>query len=344
MINELKFKRLRNMVQFLRRGIDLVYRDSMARLAAYLLPQRVMRMGKYFRLWEKHGYHVLPVHFYTPIPTTDEITESVLQHKSDLIDIDLNTESQLGLLRLFQSQYKTVYDKFPMNRTETPHEYYKNNVYFSVVDASILYAMVRHFKPSQIIEVGSGFSTYVSAQAVRDNRIEGVDTRLVAIEPYPVKTLQDGFDGLNELIVCPIQSVPMSRFEALGPNDILFIDSSHVVKIGSDVQRLCLEILPRLKPGVIVHVHDIFLPYEYPREWVLDNHRFWNEQYLFQAFLSGRRDFEVLFATHYILKDHAALANSVWHENSTEHYFDVDPERSHFRPSASFWFRRKLPL
>ena len=120
------------------------------------------------------------------------------------------------------------------------------------------------------------------------------------IDPYPNEVLKRGFPGLSRLIPEKVQDVPISEFMTLGDNDILFIDSSHVLKTGSDVHYEYLEVLPRLNRGVIVHVHDIFLPAEYPREWVLGEHRFWNEQYLLQAFLAFNESFEVLWAGSYM--------------------------------------------
>ena len=112
--------------------------------------------------------------------------------------------------------------------------------------------------------------------------------------------MKNGFPGLSQLVLSKIQDVPLSEFCSLEENDILFIDSSHVLKVGSDVQHEYLEILPRLKKGVIVHCHDIFLPEEYPKNWVLNNYVFWNEQYLLQAFLSFNESFKVLWAGNYM--------------------------------------------
>jgi predicted O-methyltransferase YrrM len=296
-----------------------------------------MKMGKYFPLWERRGYHVLPVHFYTPIPSAAQLTTEVLQNRSDMVGIDLRPTEQLALLERFSSTYSHVYDSFPVERTTIPYQYFRKNAYLSPVDAITLYGMVRHYKPSRILEVGSGFSTYVSAQAIRDSHAEGVETELIAIEPYPNPVLQAGFDGLSQLMSIPVQKASLSLFEALKANDILFIDSTHALKTGSDVQRIYLEILPRLQPGVVVHVHDVFLPYEYPEEWVLKNHTFWNEQYLLQAFLSGRDDFEVLHAVHYLMRDYPEQIQKAWN-------WQVIPGHQRSTPfvrSTSFWFRRK---
>jgi hypothetical protein len=151
--------------------------------------------------------------------------------------------------------------------------------------------------------------------------------QLTCIEPYPAPFLQDGFPGMGDLIAKRVQEVPFDFFQQLEENDILFIDSSHVSKCGSDVNYELLEVVPRLKPGVIVHVHDIFLPGEFPREWMREQLLFWNEQYLLHAFLAFNADFEVLLMNNYLGKYHgdalkAALPSSNWWGG------------------GSFWFRR----
>jgi hypothetical protein len=165
-----------------------------------------------------------------------------------------------------------------------------------VVDAEVLHCLVRRSKPKRIIEVGSGFSTCVTAAALLKNAAEGHPSHFVAIEPHPNDVLRAGIPGLKELRVEPVQSLPAAFADDLDEDDILFIDSSHVVRIDSDVRFLFLEVLPRLQPGVLVHVHDVFLPADYPRAWVVDEHRFWTEQYLLHALLLFSRAFEVVWA------------------------------------------------
>ena len=148
-----------------------------------------------------------------------------------------------------------------------------------------------------MIEVGSGYSSLLSADI--NQRFLGGKMDFRCIEPYPRKFLKTGFDGLTELIVSPVEAVPIGIFESLQASDVLFIDSSHVSKTGSDVNYLLLEILPRLNPGVVIHIHDVFLPGEYPEEWVLKHRRSWNEQYLVQALLIHSSGFEVLFSCSY---------------------------------------------
>jgi hypothetical protein len=186
------------------------------------------------------------------------------------------------------------------------------------------YCMVRHFQPRLIIEVGSGFSSLLLGQAAAKNG----DAPLVCIEPFPREFLRKGFPGLRTLVEKNVQQIDLEFFSQLDPGDILFIDSSHTVKIGGDVNYLFLEVLPRLKPGVIVQVHDIFLPFEYRRDWVLDEFRFWTEQYLLQAFLIFNSEFEVLLGNYYLSHYHAQQLKAVF------------PELPRWI-GGSFWMRRK---
>jgi len=171
----------------------------------------------------------------------------------------------------------------------------------------------------------------LSAQAILKNEEEDNDyeCELVAIEPYPNDILKAGFPGLSKLIPKKVQDIPLSEFKKLSENDILFIDSSHVLKIGSDVQYEYLEILPRLNKGVIVHAHDIFLPAEYPKEWILKDYRFWTEQYLLQAFLSFNDSFEVLWGGSYM---------HLRHPDKLEEAFSSYKRDE--RWPGSFWIRR----
>lgn len=251
---------------------------------------------KSFPIWQRMGFHVTPNHFYEPVPDTRTLREELWSKHSNIEGIETNEEGQINLLSQFSSKFKDEYENFPMLKTSAPYQYYVNNAAFESVDGEILYCMIRHFKPRKIFEIGSGNSTYLAAQAVLKNKEEdGNECELIAFEPYPNNVLKAGFPGLSKLIPIKIQDIALSKFSELKENDFLFIDSSHVLKIGSDVQYEYLEILPRLNKGVIVHVHDIFLPAEYRREWVLNDYRFYTEQYLLQAFLAFNSAFEVLW-------------------------------------------------
>lgn len=197
-------------------------------------------------------------------------------------------------------------------------EYSFFNDYYSSPDAEILYAMVRQYQPRRVVEIGSGNSTLLFRRAIADAALA---TRLISIDPDPRRDIVKHAD---EVIAQRVEMLdPESTFAELAANDILFIDSSHEIKVGNDVLQLFLSVLPNLAPGVLVHIHDIFLPYEYPKNWVVDLRWNWTENYLLQALLQGSDEFEVLWAGYYFqrtLPDFAthffnplgANATSVW--------------------------------
>ena len=195
------------------------------------------------------------------------------------------------------------------------------NHYFTSPDAEIAYVLVRTFKPKFLVEVGSGNSTQLFRKAIDDGKL---GTELVSIDPLPRKAV----DAIaHRIITQRLEELPVSYFcENLEPNDILFIDSSHQVRIGNDVVKLLLNIIPVLKKGVIIHFHDIFLPYEYPRQWIIDNRWDWNEQYLVQALLQGSDQFEVLWPGHFLQRTLLDFTN----------YFDFKPQGT----ASSLWLRK----
>ena len=255
-----------------------------------------------FLIGQKLGFHIIPNHFYYPVPDTRLLTNKIFTSQSKLIGLEMNEKEQLELLSIFEFNFKNEFNKFPHTKTKVPYHYYTTNGNFRSVDGEILYCMIRYFKPKKIIEIGSGYSTFCSAQAILKNQelYDNYNCELIAIEPYPNKTLRKGFPGLSHLIPTQLQKVPIEIFTELGENDILFIDSSHILNIGNDVFYEFIEILPRLKKGVIVHIHDIYLPLEYPPELVLNLLCFFNEQYLLQSFLAFNDTFKVLWAAKYM--------------------------------------------
>lgn len=302
---------------------------AMAELSQFIatVMPHCLHSGKFreiFPFWEKHGFHVTPVHFYQPIPDSRELRATLWKQPSKLVGIDMNDAVQLDLLQSHFPKFRDEYEKFPTKAVGESSQFYVDNHMFERVDALAAYCMVRHFQPRVIIEVGSGFSSLILGQAAEKNG----GSVLTCIDPFPRRFVQDGFPGLRSLIEKKVQDIDLDFFSQLGPGDILFIDSSHTVKIGGDVNYLFLEVLPCLKPGVIVHIHDIALPLEYARNWVLEQFRFWAEQYLLQAFLTFNSQFEVLLANSYL-----------------NHYYDRElkaafPNLSSWR-AGSFWMRRK---
>jgi hypothetical protein len=283
---------------------------------------------------ERAGFHITRNHFYSPIPDSRELRrrKEIWEKEKSLAGINFNRETQLDFLENIMPKFKKECD-FPLNQTSIPYEYYINNGAFGLVSGATLHSMIRHFMPSVIIEVGSGLSTYVSARACRMNEEEGHPTKLISIEPYPNPVLRAGFPGLGEVYFKRVEEIETDFFDQLGDGDILFIDSSHVVRIGGDVNYLYLEVLPRLKKGVVIHIHDIFFPNDYPIEWVLGERRFWTEQYLLQAFLIHNDRFEVLWCGSYIYHTHLDKLRVTFPTPEglgvTHNYF-----------SSSFWMRK----
>lgn len=302
-------------------------RDLTARAIAPLL-RRLAFDPRYFDLWQTQGFHVSPVHYYQPIPDTREIDPSVWKRLSRIRGLDICAQQQKELLSIFTARFKNEYDRFPRGHESRDFRFSLGNTAFEAVDAEILFCMIRHFKPETIFEIGSGWSTLLAADALSRNLRDGSPGKLVAIEPYPPEFLSASIPAEVELLRRPLQKVALTQFEALGENDILFIDSSHVCTIGSDVQCEVLEILPQLNPGVLIHIHDIFLPAEYPKEWVLDHHRFWNEQYIVQAFLCFNDTFEILWAGQWMHLTHPDLLAEAFKSYGS----GVSP--------ASLWLRR----
>jgi hypothetical protein len=275
---------------------------------------------KLFRNWERHGFHVTPVHFYQPIPDTQSLAETLWRHPSKLVGVDMNDAMQLDLLRNHFPKFRDEYESLPVEPPPGQRRPFRG------ADALVAYCMVRHFQPRRIIEVGSGFSSLVLGQAGRQNKT----SVLTCIDPFPSEFVRsNSIPALSSLIETKVEDLDLEFFSQLDSGDVLFIDSSHTVKIGGDVNYLFLEVIPRLKPGVLVHIHDIFLPFDYRREWVLDELRFWTEQYLLQAFLAFNSQFEVLLANSYL---------NHYHQEELKTAFPGLPSWQ----GGSFWMRRKV--
>jgi predicted O-methyltransferase YrrM len=246
-------------------------------------------------------------HFYSPIPSLVSVRadeERLFQPgPPELAGIDMNESGQLAMLERFAS----FYGEMPFRATPGPGQRYGfENSAFSYADAIALYSMIRHAQPRRIIEVGSGYSS--AAMLDVNQQFFANAIQLTFIEPYAelLRSLLVPEDFARvEIIAQRVQDVWLERFAVLEANDILFIDSTHVAKIGSDVNYLFFEVLPRLNQGVYIHVHDIFYPFEYPRDWVYAG-RAWNEAYLLRTFLQFNRAFEVVYMNHYMQRFHEA--------------------------------------
>lgn len=241
--------------------------------------------------------------------------------------VDLNADAQLALLSQFRFQDELR--AIPLEKSSPDRFGYRNNMY-SFGDAEILYSMIRLKRPKRIIEVGSGNSTLMARLALEANAREmpGYGCTHICIEPYEMPWLERlGVTVLRQRV----EQVDLEFFDTLAADDILFIDSSHVIRPFGDVLREFQEIVPRLAPGVLVHVDDVFTPRDYPDHWLRRERRLWNEQYLLESFLAFNSDFEVLCAGNWLKHNHP------------EAFLHACPMMKHdpAQEPGNFWFRRR---
>ena len=261
----------------------------------YILGHEIVEKCKYLipENGAKEDFKQLcPFNYYeSPYPDYSEIyqNEKEIFDKKVIYDINFNKKRQLELLELMKN-----FDKPDCNKDgDSKNRYYADNLYFPVADATLLYYMMRILNPQKIIEIGSGFSTSVMLD-VNENYFEN-RIQLLSIEPRPerLKKLLKTTDNLT-IYETDVQNTSLKIFESLDANDILFVDSSHISKINSDVNYIFFEILPKLKQGVYIHFHDIFFPYEYPSRWIYGG-RAYNEMYILRAFLMNNNAYSVQF-------------------------------------------------
>ena len=240
-----------------------------------------------------------PGHFYSPLPSREEVAEAFTRggFGPPFPAIELNEAQQVARLERFAAWYPE--QPFPEKQTKEARFYLENPSY-GHFDALMLFGMLREARPRRIIEVGSGFSS--AAMLDLNEKILGGGVQFTFIDPDMIrlrKLLREGDTGRVTLIEKRVQEVPLETFATLGENDVLFIDSSHVSKIGSDVNRLYFDVLPVLAPGVLIHIHDVAGNLEYPREW-LEEGRAWNEQYLLRAFLMNNAAYRIELFTGWL--------------------------------------------
>lgn len=313
-------------------------RRAMARCGVRLLKASGLYEG-YWNHWrtdlfdyaERNGLHILPVHYYSPVPKVGTLNGDLWSDRTACHGIDLRLDEGESLLRRMGARFGGEFAGFPLESSGDPRAFYLDNGAYGSGDAEIWYGMIREFKPARIIEIGCGHSTLVAGMAIAQNAGEdpGWKCEYTCVEPHLPAYLNPVPAFVTEVVERPVQAVPLEVFGSLEAGDILFIDSTHVVSLGSDAVYEYLEILSRLREGVIVHIHDIFLPDEYPEAWAKSSRFFWNEQYLLHAFLLYNDAFEVVLASHAI----ARMRPSV--------FADSMPLRiaSHNFPS-SFWIRK----
>ena len=234
--------------------------------------------------------------YSSPILANEEILKRRQQifgiKKKQIDGVDLNEKAQLDLLEEIKKYYAEI--PFEDNKKEALR-YHFNNEFYSYSDAIFLYSVIRHFRPSRIIEVGSGYSSAV----ILDTNEHFLNNKCLCtfVEPYPerlLSILKEKDIEAQRIMKSFVQDIDLDTLDQLKENDILFVDSSHVAKTGSDVNHIFFEILPRLNKGVLIHFHDIFYPFEYPEKWILEQGRAFNEDYMLHAFLQYNTSFKII--------------------------------------------------
>lgn len=269
---------------------------------------------KCFHFFERYlNLHITSADYYSPIPTVSKLDPRVFEKVYADTGLDWNLPGQLNYLNCIFPKYSDEY--IPTS-----------NSGLSLLDSFILYAMIREQKPKIMIEVGSGETTKISLKAIEMNEREGFECRFYAIEPYPAEYLTSISQKNFELINKQLQSV---EIDFLREADLLFIDSSHVANIGSDVNYEILEIVPQLKKDSLIHWHDIMMPTNYWKDWTYQGTKFWNESYLLHAFMLFNDSYQVSWASRYMQLNHSLLLKERFP------YFDPDKHRC-----TSFWIKK----
>jgi predicted O-methyltransferase YrrM len=290
----------------------------------------IAKTGIGIAICRRFRFHPVLVSFYQPVPEYESLPENYFRQKQDLPGVSM----KMPVIRACLAQLAQFAPEcnWPENKT-APQRYYWRNQNFSYSSACILHAMIRANRTRKIIEIGSGFSSLIALEALKLNHPSG-QFELRCIEPYPslwlVELARQNPSEIG-LVRKKAQELAPEFFADLEANDILFIDSSHVAKLASDVNFLFLRVLPRLKRGVIIHVHDIYTPYDYPREHFFGRTKiFWNEQYLLQAFLSGNKDFEIVLPCYFLQTDSSGEFKKT---------FPLYDPAIH-RATSSFWMKK----
>jgi len=269
-------------------------------------------------------------HFYSPIASRRELEKDAARifAARDLPGVDLRTRAQLDLLAALGPFFATV--PFP-ETAPPPFRYRYQNTSYGFGDAMVYWAILNHFRPSRILEIGSGFTSALALDTVERLNL---DTVCTFADPYP-ELAQRTIGTLappHRFIKSRVQDLDLALFEELDEGDLLFIDSTHVLKTGSDVHFELTEVLPRLRRGVLIHFHDIFTNFEYLRSWAIEKNYSWNEVHALHLFLQYNNEFQIEFFNHYIATEHASVVRALG-----------TPQAIRFlvNPGGGFWLRRR---
>lgn len=254
------------------------------------------------------GFRCFPQVFYSPLVDPGEINLSRMGKKRELPGVRIDMAKVSMWFREI-SRYAPEFSWAPRDGATGKVPWAET---YTTLDSVVLYCLLRHLKPRRYIEVGCGVSSQVSSEALRANERQGVRAEATFIEPFPGPRLE-GVDLYGRLLVKKIQEVSLADFQSLEANDVLFIDTSHVLKCQNDVEYELLHIFPSLRPGVMIHIHDIYTPYEQPEDWLLGRYAPGgsNEQYAVEALLSGGDQFEVCLPLHLVGREFPELVDGL---------------------------------
>lgn len=277
-----------------------------------------------YKIGLKFGFVIIPKHYYSAFADLDYLktTKNSWQKPSEMKGIETHIESQLLEIQKITNSFKSEYQNNSFYKEGVEKHYGPG---FGYIEAQALHAFVRFFKPKTIVEVGSGVSTFCSIKA---SELNDYKSKIICIEPYPSQTLKN--ENRVQVIQKPVQSVEYEFFEQLNADDLLFIDSSHTVKPGSDVNFLILEVLPRLKKGVFVHFHDIYFPFDYQRD-IFTNFLQWQETSLLRAFLTHNEKVRILFSLsmlHYSKKEELKQIFQEYNPQNDQFGFNADGQKA----------------
>ncbi|MCR6637763.1 MAG: class I SAM-dependent methyltransferase [Sporocytophaga sp.] len=315
---------------FFRRSIDIIF-SPLTFISCYWLryirTTDATKMPLSYNIFLKAKSMPVNDHYYEPMIDPYRQLKYSLRKDRNLPGIDLNIEGQIKFLSNLAFGDELL--KFPVNDDGSNDFYYENGSFCSG-DAEIYYSIIRHLKPFKIIEIGSGNSTIIAQKALTQNLKDNPKYKgdLLCIEPYEWPSLEK---RNIQVIRKKVEELNIQDFNILQKNDILFIDSSHIIRPQGDVLFEYLEILPSLNSGVLIHIHDIFTPKDYLDDWIYNRRLFWNEQYLLEAFLTNNDKFEIIAAVNYLKHNYEDIINRVCPVMA------IQPERE----PCSIWLRKK---
>lgn len=299
----------------------------------YICPNELMKI---IRLLPESESNLYPIgHYFSLYPDNEKIlkkSDRIFNKNITVKDIDFNEKKQLEILYKMIELYPTLPDwQLTLSDSKKGLRYYYENQWFGAADAIALHCMLRILNPKRLIEIGSGYSSAVTLDTNEyylENKLH-----ISFIEPHPerLKMLLKSEDNI-ELHVKELQDISLDFFKQLSEGDILFIDSSHVSKVGSDVNYLLFEILPQLNKGVYIHFHDIFYPFEYPKDWIINKGFIWNELYILRAFLQNNPNYSIQFFQDMLLYKYSDIFMKNWPTNI--------PVYSSLPYGASIWLKK----